>query len=193
VTGRTRLPFAGGVLVLALSGCASSPVLLDEGDFSGVERSYQNQRYAVPPGWTWCEDLSPTFLGGGKFAGSWFSFGDPVQAGAALLDRSGDGMTAERLAGRYEDKAELCAEELERGEGEGRSIEALSGLDAGAVGWRTETMDGEWGEYVLIPLAEWQLLAVGFSTDQKEPPVDLDELVDLAREGAEQFPRGYYR
>lgn len=168
-------------------------MLLDEDDFQGVTETLQSKRYAVAPGWTWCEDLNPTWFSGGKFPVSWFSFGDPVQAGAAVLDRSADGVTAEELAGWFEDKAGLCAEELERGEEEGRSIEALSGLDAGSVGWRTETIAGEWGEYVLIPLDEWRLLAVGFSTDQQEPPVDLDELVALATEGAEQFPPGYYR
>ena len=39
-----------------------------------------------------------------------------------------------------------------------------------------------------MPLDEWRFLAVGFVTEQEKPPVDLDRLVSLAKEGAARFP-----
>lgn len=37
---------------------------------------------------------------------------------------------------------------------------------------------------MVIKLDEWRLLAVGFSTFDPTDPVDMDELIRLAREGA---------
>lgn len=187
---RHARPVIAGAL-LALAGCASTPVLLDEGDVAGAERVIQNARHAVAPGWTWCGDLNPAGYVGADLVGSWLSFGGQTQAGANLIDRSSDGLTAERVLGRFEDDATLCAESAAGSDVPGLSITALDGLDAGAVGWRTETGDGTWGELVLLPLDEWRLLAVGVSTDEERAPVDLDELVTQARQGAQQFlPEG---
>lgn len=173
-----------GLVVLTLAGCANAPVLLDEDDVPGAERVIQNARHAIAPGWTWCSDLNPAGYVGADLVGSWFSFGGSVQAGANIIDRSSDGLTAERVLGRFEDNAELCAQGAARSDVAGLMIEPLDGLDAGTVGWRTETGDGERGELVLVPLDEWRLLAVGLSTDGPELPVQLDELVAAAREGA---------
>ena len=46
---------------------------------------------------------------------------------------------------------------------------------------------GEWGQYVLVRLDDVRVLAVGFSTTQDEAKVDLDDLVERATVGAEQF------
>jgi hypothetical protein len=188
VSGRRLGALIAGAVALALAGCASSPVLLDEDDVPGAERVIQNARHAVAPGWTWCSDLNPAGYVGADLVGSWFSFGGDVQAGANIIDRSSDGLTAERIVERFEDDASLCADAAAGTDVDGRSIEPLVGLDAGAVGWRTETGDGTWGELVLVPLDEWRLLAVGLSTDEDRAPVELDDLVRLARQGAEQLP-----
>lgn len=66
------------------------------------------------------------------------------------------------------------------------SLEPLTGLDDGAVGWRTYDGPRVWGEYAVIPLDETHLLAVGFETDKPEPPIEINELIRLALEGVER-------
>ncbi|RMI13564.1 hypothetical protein [Cellulomonas triticagri] len=180
------LAVAGGALAFLL--VQPGPVLLDPDDFPGVVASQQGEP-AVPPGWTNC-DLS---------VGAWLREGDPD----TLLD-FGDGSwavaaIAQRPEGRnlyadadafiahLESTAATCAQSSKIDNG--FTIEALPDLDPGAVGWRTGYLDiPRWGEYVVIPLDERRLLAVGFETNQEEPPVDMDRLVELAKQGAEQFP-----
>jgi hypothetical protein len=174
---------AAGALVLA--GCGSSPVLLEESDVPGAEAVHQNED-AFAPGWTWCDALRPSRYIDGNAVSSSFSFADRARAAATLIDGASDDLPAEYMLEQYEQQADSCAsaEATTRG----YSIEPLPGLDDGALGWTTRTSDGEWGEYALIPLDEWRLLAVGFSTFEEEAPVDMDELIEHAREGAEQFP-----
>ena len=185
------LAVAGGALAFVL--LRPGPVLLDADDFPGVERAYQNERSA-PPGWTSCDlSVSGWVRQGGP--DTELIFGQGQRAGAAIGVEPGplSGGAAEEIA-YLERTAAICAdsEKTERG----FSIEPLTGLDDGAVGWRTKQEgyvrgDQEvsvWGEYVVIPLDEHRLLAVGFETDQEEPPVDMDRLVELAKQGAEQFP-----
>jgi hypothetical protein len=177
----------GGVLVL--SACTSEPVLLDAADLPGAEVVEQNRWAGGAPGWTWCADLAPNLYTDSGAVSSGVSFGDAGEAGAVIIDRSADGATAQYFLDRLEAAAAACAdsEAVDRG----FAIAPLGGLDDGEVGWRTETPDGEWGDYVLIPLDEMRLLAVGFSTFAGEAPVDLDELVTQARQGAQQFlPEG---
>jgi hypothetical protein len=152
---------AVGLLVLA--GCGSSPVLLDEADFDDVQTVHQNEG-AFAPGWTWCDALRPS----------------------RYIDGGPDDLPAEYMLEQYEQQADACASADPTTRG--YSIEPLTGLGDGAVGWETHTSDGEWGEYALIPLDEWRLLAVSFSTFEDEAPVDMDELIEHSRDGAEQFP-----
>jgi hypothetical protein len=183
---RRTWPLAALGGVLLLSACGSTPVLLDESDFPGVDSATQNSDRALAPGWTWCDGLRSGTYVQAPVVSSSLVFGEQSRAGATIIDRSGDGASAEYLVEQYAQEATLCAESVavERG----NSIEPLSGLAEGEVGWTTRTSDGEWGEYVLIPLDEWRLLAVGFQTSEDEPPVDLDELIERAREGADQLP-----
>ncbi|WP_213284315.1 hypothetical protein [Cellulomonas hominis] len=171
--------------LLVLGGCGSSPVLLEESDFTGVQAEQQNEA-AYAPGWTWCDALRPSsYIDGGAVSSS-LTFGDRERAAATIIDGSPDDLPADYMLEQYEAQADSCARS--DATTRGYSIEPLTGLGEGEVGWTTRTSDGEWGEYVLIPLDEWRLLAVGFQTSEDEPPVDRAELVEHAREGAEQFP-----
>ncbi|VTR78925.1 hypothetical protein CHMI_03713 [Cellulomonas hominis] len=172
--------------VLVLAGCAGEPVLLDDSDFTGVTSTSQNEWGGGTPGPTWCSGIGSAQYAAGGSASSWLSFGDHGDAGAALIDRSSDSASAEYFVGKISEQATACADS--EATTRGYSIELLTGLGEGELGWTTRTSDGEWGEYALIPLDEWRLLAVGFSTFEDEPPVDLDELIEHARDGAEQFP-----
>jgi hypothetical protein len=183
---RSAWPLAAVGVALLLSGCGSSPVLLDESDFAGVDSATQNSDRALAPGWTWCDGLRSGIYVQGAVVSSSLVFGEQSRAGATIIDRSADGAMADYLLEQYAQEATLCAGSA--AVQQGNSIEPLPGLDDGALGWTTRTSDGEWGEYALIPLDEWRLLAVGFQTFDDEPPVDLDELIEHAREGAEQFP-----
>ncbi|WP_282944798.1 hypothetical protein [Cellulomonas endometrii] len=171
--------------VLTLAACGSSPVLLEKSDFTGVQAEQQNEE-AYAPGWTWCDALRPSFYIDGGAVSSSLTFGDRERAAATIIDGSTDDLPADYMLEQYEAQADSCARS--DATTRGYSIEPLGGLAEGEVGWTTRTSDGEWGEYVLIPLDEWRLLAVGFSTSEDEPPVEMDRLVELARQGAEQFP-----
>lgn len=179
-----RAAVVGVVLALALAGCgSSSPVLLDKSDFEGVEEVVYDEGGAQ--GWTWCDDLSASNLLGYDGATTWLSFGAYNQAGATLVDGWAPGLSADFNLERIKYSAEQCAD----GDAPslGYTIEELTDLDEDAVGWRTESSDGEWGEYVVIKLDDWRVLAVGFSTREPTAPVEIGELVRLAREGASQF------
>jgi hypothetical protein len=171
--------------LLVLVGCGSSAVLVQESDVPGVETVHQNEE-AYAPGWTWCDALRPSFYIDGGAVSSSFTFGNRERAAATIIDGSSDDLPADYMLEQYEAQADSCARS--DATTRGYSIEPLTGLAEGEVGWTTRTSDGEWGEYVLIPLDEWRLLAVGFSTSEQEPPVEMDELIQRAREGAEQFP-----
>jgi hypothetical protein len=185
------LAVAGGALAFLL--LRPGPVLLAPEDFPGVVSAHQNGRSA-PPGWTNCDlSISGWVRPGGP--DTELIFGPGQRAGAAIgVEPSPlSGGSAGEIA-YLERTADTCADS-EKTE-HGFSIEPLPGLDDGAVGWRTKeegyVRGGQegylWGEYVVIPLDEHRLLAVGFQTDQEEPPVDMDRLVELAKQGAEQFP-----
>ncbi|WP_282944799.1 hypothetical protein [Cellulomonas endometrii] len=191
-TRSTRWRWVGGgaVLVagaaLVLSRCGADPVLLDESDFTGVTATSHRDWIGVTPGPTWCDGIGSEQFTKGASPGSALGFGERGAAGATIIDRSSYGAPAEYILELLERGATSCAESEPTTRG--YSIEPLTGLAEGEVGWTTRTSDGEWGEYVLIPLDEWRLLAVGFSTSEDEPPVEMDELIERAREGAEQFP-----
>lgn len=180
VAGGVAVVVAGGVLAVSMLG--GSPELLDEADFTGVE-SAQHGETAYPPGWTWCD------LGVGR----WFSedapvssltFGDHAWAAAAIVARPGT-WTSQEVLDALETAADACADSelVDRG----NSIEPLDGLAPGEVGWTTEAADGERGAYALVPLDETRVLAVGYTTLEDDPPVDVHELVERAKDGAAQF------
>lgn len=174
----------GGVLLLG--ACSSTPVLLDGSDLDGVEETEQNRPAGGAPGWTWCADLAPNLYTDGSAVSTGLSFGDAGQAGAVIIDRSDDGATADYYLEQMTAAADACA--TSEPVGRGFAIEPLTGLPDDQLGWRTATDDGEHGEYVLVRLDEWRLLAVGASSFEDTLPVDLHDLVDLAVAGAEQFP-----
>jgi hypothetical protein len=173
--------------VLLLGGCSTTPVLLDEDDFEDVTIVEQNTRYSLAPGWTWCEEMSPNLYTSEPVQGTWLEVDGGPSVGATLLDRSGRGQSAEDVVADITAQADQCVLSS-RTIGSGRFIEPLDGLEAGAAGWRTEDPDGVWGEFVVVPLDGTRVLAYGFATDRVDPPVDLDDLRDLAVAGAERFP-----
>lgn len=168
------------VVVLVRACRTESPHLLNASDFEGVDEVVHDE--GVPRAWTWCRSLDASDLFGHDGAASRLSFGDGGLAGATLVDGWTVGVPADHNLEHIKDSAERCAD------GEGPSmIEELTDLDEDAVGWRTESSGGEWGEYVVIKLDDWRVLAVGFSTREPTAPVEIGELVQLAREGAAKF------
>jgi hypothetical protein len=96
-------------------------------------------------------------------------------------------MIADVLIDRMEQDAALCAQTAGEHPDNHQSIEPLTGLGDGAVGWRTRDLDVR-GEYVVIPLPDGRLLAVGSTTTADDAPIDVRDLLALAAQGAEQFP-----
>lgn len=182
----------GAVLVFALAGCADAePTLLDESDFEGVEEVDHNDIGDIAPGW-WLRCIHDDVLiwegpsvRGHDTATSWFSLGDAGRAGATLIDGTTVHVSADENIQGIEQNAQKCADSEETGRG--YVIEEHTDLDADAVGWHTESPEGFRGEFVLIKLDNWRFLTVGFWTYQPTDPIDLDELIRLAREGAAQF------
>lgn len=187
MTGRrAALLVVGVAVVAALGACADDPVLLDGDDFPGVQGTTQNTRSGNVPGPTWCDGIAADTFAAPSSPGTVLDFGAQGSAGAVIIDRSGDGIGSDYVLAKLQEQADLCGDS--DAASEGSTIEPLPGLAEGAVGWTTRRSDGEWGEYVLVPLDESRLLAVGFSTTQDDAPVDLDDLVDRATAGAERFP-----
>lgn len=174
----------GLVVLVLLAGCSSSPVLVEDSALDGATSVHQDDEKALAPGWTWCDEIAPGLYVRGDVVSSWFGFGERGSAGATVIDRSADGLSAASVLELIEQRAASCAASdlTERG----NSIEPLTGLGDGEAGWRTTTADGERGEYVLVPLDDRRLLAVGVATTEDEAPVDLDELVALATRGGER-------
>lgn len=171
-------------LVVALAGCTQSdPPLLRESDFDGVvSATHDEPGQDYVPGPTWCRRLVPSRvpLPPGPISRLTFDEEDPYPTvGAMVVGRSLDTVTDS-----LEGAAAWCTQV--EGEGPDRSLEPLTGLDDGAIGWRTRDDNGVWGEYVAVPLDGLHLLLVGFETDEAEPPIELDELIRLAREGVER-------
>jgi hypothetical protein len=179
---------AGAVLggALLLASCSSSPVLLDGADFDGVESTTQDDGGALAPGWTWCDDLRPGLYTGASVTSTFLTFDDEARAGATIIDLSEDARSSDYVLEQYAAAAEGCAES--DAASRGYTIDRITGLGDGETGWTTRRSDGEWGQYVLVRLDDVRVLAVGFSTTEDEAPVDLDDLVERATVGAEQFP-----
>lgn len=169
---------------LALGACTqASPTLLRDSDFDGVVSATHNDvgQQSIP-GPTWCEGLSIGDLGLPTGAVSELSFDEEdgyPRVGAVLVDQEMD-LTAARL----EDAAATCAAATE--EHPELSIDPIDGLPDEGMGWRTgDDEGGLWGEYAAVPVGDAVLL-VGFETDQEQAPVELDELIRLAREGVDR-------
>ena len=132
-----------------------------------------------------------TFAGQRVTQQSTLSFAEDyrVAAGAAVVTH--ERADAAEMLAEYALGADACTRLQERSSK--HSFEPLAGLDDGAVGWRTvddsveydDGTTGRWGEFALVPLDDTHLLAVGFATVDDDPPVDLDELIRIARERAE--------
>jgi hypothetical protein len=185
--GRTAL--VGATLVL-LGGCSSSPVLLSEDDVPDVVLAEQNNDLSIAPGWTFCDEISPNVYLRAPVVGTWFQLEGGATVGASVLDRRADGLSADLVLEQIAAAADQCALESETYPGTGRTIEPLDDLDDGSLGWRTRAGDGTWGEYVVQPLDASRVLAVGFTTTQDDPPVDLSELIEQAEAGSEQLRTG---
>lgn len=182
---RVRLALLAPVLLLA--ACSSDPVLVSGDDVDGATRVVQNTGDALAPGWTWCQPLSPGRTTSSPIQGSLLELEDGSSVGATIMQREDEGITASELLEKIQAQADLCINQSETASA-GESFEPLDGLADDARGWRSETPEGRWGEYVVVQLDEWRVLAYGFATDEEDPPIDLDELGDLAREGAARFP-----
>lgn len=177
---------AAGVVVAALA-LLRAPALLDADDFTGVRSVAQDAGADPAPGWVWCDLIAPSMWERGEPPATSLVLDDGSTIGATLIERPSGGLPAGKVLSNASAAAESCgASHLVD---EGFAIEPLSGLAAGEVGWRSARHDGRWGEYVLVDLDGRRVLAVGFETEADEAPLPIDDLVALAREGAERFPR----
>lgn len=191
VRGRAAVGASGAgalALGLLLAGCSDpAPTLLRSSDIDGVTGATHDSEEATTRGFGWCSPLdryayyrpAPTsrlqLAGGGT-------------AGATVVDQSREGFGADYVMRLFEEKATLCLDGL--GAADGDTIEPISGLDADTIGWRTETGEGYQGEIAFVRLDDNRVLAVGVETEKGELPIDLDELVRLAREGVERVGSG---
>jgi hypothetical protein len=183
---------AGGLL----GGCTASadPVQLPDDLVDGAVSVAQNTSGSYAFGPTWCDTiLARWWVGAERQAASrpevissLFRFEDHGSVGATILDLSYDGTSAQDILDEVGDRAETCltSDALDRG----YAFEPLSGLPDGAVGWSSATTAGMRGEYVLLPLDASRVLAVGAETTSDDAPIDLDDLIAAALQGAEQFP-----
>lgn len=171
-------------LGLVLAGCSDpEPTLLDEDDFGDVVTAVHNSDDAVTRGQLWCSPLDPRVYY--RTAPTSRLKLESGSVGATIVDQSdSSGSTADEFMDSFGDSAALCADGL--GALDGDTIEPISGLGEDGVGWRTETGEGYQGEIAFIKLDDARLLVVGIETDQAELPIELDELIRLAREGAER-------
>lgn len=175
-----RAALLGSIALLA-GGCGTDPVLLDDAALGAVS-TRQNPLGWNTPGWTWCSGLAPDDLPSVSTA---LGFGSRGTAGASIIDPGSGVLSGAYLLDRMAERGERCVATADRARD--RGIEPLTDLTEGAVGWRTHAADGTWGEYVLLPVDGDRVLAVGFVTSDDEAPVDLDELVELARAGVDRF------
>lgn len=183
----------GAVVVLTsaalLAGCAGAGTLLRASDFDGVKDA--DHSTTLPPGRVWCYGVASD-AGQSVTRQSTLVFDEKnrVVAGAAVITHKG--ATADEMLAEAELDAEDCARGAETSEA--ASIEPLMDLGRGVLGWRfvddsieyADGTTGRWGEFALVPLDDSHLLAVGFETVDDDPPVDLDELLRIARERAER-------
>lgn len=181
--GLTILAVVASLTMLA--ACSSEPVLLEENVVDHVAHVEQNSAEAVAPGWTWCATLNPRSNSSWPTSGSWFELEDGATVGATVMERRDEGWTASQILEKLQAKADLCILQSETASA-GESFEPLDGLADDEIGWRSETPEGRWGEYVVVQLDDWRLLGYGFSTDQDEAPIDLADLGQRAREGADR-------
>lgn len=175
---------------VALAGCAGSPTLLDDSDFTEAV-NVTHGRNVNPPGWTWCNLDKDVWENGS--AGSALNFDGREWAAATIVDGTvlpRDPLPSAKIMREAKETAWACEAMADDMADANFAIEPLDGLSEGAIGWRTRVVGGKWGEYVMVPLDAWRLLVVGFETDQEQPPVDIDKLVSLATEGAVRFPVG---
>lgn len=176
-------------LVLLASGCTGDdPTLLRESDFAGVVES-EHRPDSGPPGGTWCSGLR---VGAGRIvAHSSMALSEDRRTvvGATLIDLADDPVGADELFDELGERAALC-EDNDTALSRGYSIEPLDGLGHDTVGWRTGTSDGEHGEYAVARIGEAQVVAVGWVTSEPMPPVTTEELLRLARDGADRVGSG---
>ena len=171
-----------GVFTL-ISGCTGSQrVVLPEADFEDVTAVHQNTRSSIAPGWTWCDGLSPVYRMQAPERGTSLELGGEATVGATILDLSSRGIDADAQIDQFVSSADLCSTLVEVGQ----TISSIDAADSRVVAWRTRDSGGHWGEFAVMPLDDARVLAVGFVTDQEDPPADLDDLIRLAEQGARQ-------
>jgi hypothetical protein len=179
-----------GLCVALLAGCSSSPVLLDAeglGDVVGVE---QNSEGFYALGYTWCTGMSLGLLDPAPSYSSQITLVDGGTVGATIVDPSSQGWSTQDVVDHFQAQADQCELYVSEGSVTGSTIEPLSGLGTGVVGWRTEQEGAGWGELAVVPLDGRRALVVGISSPDDDAPITLDDLLARAQQGAEQFPAG---
>lgn len=170
--------------LLTLAGC-SSPTMLRESDFDDVTQAQHGTGGTPPSGW-WCNEFDPddgrlgaySTLALDESEADWFRFG-------ATLIEAEPGFTATHLLEQVQDGAARCAEKAERVES--LSMEPLTGLPEGAVGWRgVHHTGGETFAIAVVAVDETHLLMVGWYTLRDDAPIEINELIRLGLEGVER-------
>ncbi len=188
VTHGRSVPVALGALLTVglLSGCGPEPRLLDDADFDGVLSSSHDEYGGVAPGWVRCRHLDPSggLVTGPHAPSSWLWFDGGARAGATLLGTTSPHWSMEIYLEGIDRTVENCATRDATPFTGSLDIEPLTTIEGVDRAWRMQSEDGEWGEYAVVVLSPDQVLLGGFTTRADEPPVDLQDLLDHARDGA---------
>ena len=190
---------AAAALVALLAGCAGArerPHLLDLDDVPGAVSENHESGTWVLAGQGWC-GMSSGPVGDRSGPASGIGVGESRRVWVeARIASNGSYEPAEELMAEVEAGVQGCVDHLEElaaaGESLDRSIEPLTGLADGVIGWRSReaSSDGSgetWGEFAVMQLTESKVLVVGFETDQVEPPIEIGELLAIALENTERL------
>ena len=185
-------------LVALLAGCSDEPEvpqLLDMDDVPGaVSEDHEPGRWVLA-GQGWC-GMSTGPIGDRSGPYSRVGIGESRVQVEARIASNGPYEPAAELMAQVEADVQRCVDYLEEraaaGEPLDRTIEPLTGLDDGVLGWRTrETPYGDsgdvWSEFALVQVTESKVLVVGVQTDEEEPPIDIEDLLAMALENAERL------
>lgn len=204
---RRRAPVALAVLtaptalaaLAVLAGCAdrSEPTLLHRDDVRGAGAVTHEQSLWDVAGQGPCSGFGIEMAYGHEQHAP--STVVELDDGATLVEAqaawAGAYIPVEEVVGAIARQAEECIARAQDPQWSDRlSVEPLTGLGDGVLGWRVEqTGPGSggqgrtWGEYVVVPVTRQAALMVGFSTTLDEPSVDLDEVVARALARTEGF------
>lgn len=186
--------------VLLLTGCGT-PTLLDSGQLPEGEYASGNSAGLEPGviGFGTCTGVRTALTDAPTTeAGTQGFLGNSSYVGASLFTvEPGQGDALDANLARLDEEVRACQDEHED-DPDRMAVSPLDTAPLGTRGWEfsgdivagTAASQGdEIGQLVVERLNDQQLLAVGLSYNINDgPPIALEDLVGLARQGAQQFP-----